>query len=252
MKVSTAVATGPSTAGARWDWTAVDADDLLRALGRMDLSMPPRGMGRTSKHVEDWMLGRLVATLARTSHLDYPFSAIKTERPDFVITAGPRSIGIEVTEATTLGHVHSVANQQFPEGVMIDESLFRYGVAPLSRSEIEAHLRSRKLTGPGWVGDEVERDWAAGVLDSVARKTRKLNEDTYSRLGQNWLLIRDLIPGALLNLDRAVELLRPLLATLSDLHQFDLVAVDTNAVEGGSRLVLVSSAGGFSLPIHRL
>ena len=251
MNVSGSVAIDPSRTSC-WDWTATNADQLLRQLARMDFSMPPRGMGRLASHVEHRMLGRLLATLARTPFLDYPISVTKTERPDFVITAGSRKIGLEVTEATTLGHVHALANQQFPDGALIDESLFRFGGEPLTRSEIEAHLHSRRLTGPGWVGDEVERDWAAGVLAAVTTKARKLNEATYSRPGQNWLSIYDRIPGGLLDLDRGLEILRPQLAALSDSHRFDFIAVDTSSVEGGPRLVLVSGAGGFSLPIHRL
>jgi len=198
------------------------------------------------------MLGRILATLAQTSFLDYPITVAKSERPDFLVAAGPRQIGVEVTEATTeaYGHVHAIANRHYPGGVLVDESLFRFGSERLTGPEIDEHLRSRKLTGPGWVGDTVEQQWAARIADAVATKTRKLNEQTYSRQGQNWLSIYDQIPGGLLDLQRGLELLQPQLASLTSPHQFDVVAIDTGSVPDGAQLVLVSRAGGFPLPIR--
>jgi hypothetical protein len=78
----------------------------------MDISVPARTEGRTTRHTETWTIARLLATLA----------AYHRDKPDIALTSGGLEIGIEITEAISTQYaayqaletdLHRRSKQQF-------------------------------------------------------------------------------------------------------------------------------------------
>jgi hypothetical protein len=180
----------------------------------MSISVSPRGVGRTSAETEMWSICRLLATLNRMSRLGFPLKLVKSERPDFVISFnGDEAIGIEVTEVVDqdFARVQTLPEAREPASVL-DRSLFRWGDARRSLAELREIASQTRLTGPGWSGFAVESEFATAMQDRIAHKTRKLAEDTYSRFGEDWLLIYNNLMLPQPDLPLAVSYLRSNLA----------------------------------------
>jgi hypothetical protein len=76
------------------DLTARSADELRRAVSIVDISVAPRGEGRTSEQRERWSICRFLAAVAETDWLRYPVTLAKRERPDYVLTETCHRIGL--------------------------------------------------------------------------------------------------------------------------------------------------------------
>ncbi len=71
---------------------------------------------------------------------------------------------------------------------VVDPSLYKWGTAGRTRRQMADEAARTKLTGYGWVGDSVERQFAAMAADIVSSKSAKLL-DGYERFDCDSLLI---------------------------------------------------------------
>lgn len=169
--------------------SAHSRDSLLSSLSRIDISMPFRDSNRTTAHTERWSICRLLSTLAWENKLDYPCVGHKSERPDYVFRLGVQSVGIEITEAVKEDLARTEVLPKADPSSVIDISLFKWRDRRKKLDELRQIARETKLTGPGWTGDEPEQEFADAISDVVENKTRKLNEDNFSRFDEDWLVI---------------------------------------------------------------
>ena len=150
---------------------------LQHAIESLAIDVPPRDQGRTTEDCEQWQIERLLQALLQAGELPLPVSLTKRERPDFLLTAGTHSVGIEPTEAINRDYVaatmHPNARQS---GSLVDPSLYRWGTAGRTREQIAEEAGRTELTGDGWAGDSVEREFGAMVADIVRSKSAKLRD----------------------------------------------------------------------------
>jgi hypothetical protein len=136
----------------------------------------------------------------------------------------------------------AIGNTKYP-GALVDESLFTWGSPKKTPQQIHTHLRTRgnRLTGPGWLADAVEHEWATAVIDTTRSKLDKLNEPDFRRQDENWLAIFDNVPGAALEIGKAIQFLRAALvlepqrpASFSPifiLHSVEILVIDRTSVQ---------------------
>ena len=117
-----------------------------------------------------------------------PFELNKRESPDFEIKIGTTFLGVETMEAVNRSYAHADAlRNDLDHDTVLDKSYFKWG-ADRDRGEIETILSHRRLTGRGWHGDSVEREFAQSIADCVNGKHSKLVNE-YCRFEKNYLLI---------------------------------------------------------------
>jgi hypothetical protein len=156
---------------------AASGDQLRGLLEQVDLTVPKRKDGRRTGHRERYCVVHYLRTLERNGLLEYPFQVAKGESPDFVVEAGRRRFGLEVTDAGS------------PE--------FQRAASRLEKAPAGSILEGRTIRKPGeafqsepYLGDEPERLWTADVLKAVEDKERLLAN--YRELPDYQLLIYDL------------------------------------------------------------
>lgn len=102
----------------------------------------------------------------------------------------------------------AIANREFPKATIVDRSVFGWG-AEWTAEEIREHLRSEghRLSGDGWAGDAVEREWAEAVRKAVAKKTERLNAPGFRLFAKNWLGTYASSPGPVFNVTVGASLM---------------------------------------------
>ena len=112
-------------------------------------------------------------------------------------------IGVETTEAINRDYVraqmHPAAQE---EGAVVDPSLYKWGTEGRPKSQIREEAGRTQLSGCGWVGDSVEREFARSIVDVVQRKTLKLRSH-YERYESDHLLVYHNHPSPAINIDKA-------------------------------------------------
>lgn len=182
---------------------ANSADDLLKTLACIDISVPDRTKPRTEA-IERYSVCRLLSTLARTEYLLYPLSLKRRERPDFLLTCNGQEIGIELTQATSEDYsafrTHVERSQQRYKGHwhFIEPTHFRHG-KPLNKKQQDDLLDSEKLKGRPWSGDEAEKEWSLYIRDALKNKQSKFQKNNFAKFDQNWLAIHHNSPASFLN-----------------------------------------------------
>lgn len=185
--------------------------DLDRLLATWNPSVLPRGAGRTKQQTEPWVSRRFLLAALHFESLQFPFTPRPGERPDLMLELSGATIGVEITETVSpsLAQAYAIARKQYPNAV-IDRSIFRWGTE-FTPQEIHAHLaQANRLTGPGWMGDSVEREWAAAASDTIAAKTASLNKPGYRAADAYWLVAYASSPGPALDIRVAAQFLSPL------------------------------------------
>lgn len=170
--------------------SARNSNELIDALKRVDISVPSRSEGQNSEFRERWSMYRLLATLCKIDVLDFPVICNHEDKPDFYLLNGTNEIGVECTDAIHEDYAHAESISEKYQGSVTDPDFFRVGERK-SAKEIHDIARRAKLTGPGWDGDESEREWAKGILKTVDDKTKKLREKEFRKYPKNGLLIFD-------------------------------------------------------------
>ncbi len=208
---------------------AASKSELISFLSRIDISVPPRTEGRTTKHCERWSICRLLATRADYHLLSYPLSLKHQDRPDFKLILGKDVIGIEFTEAIPQDYAaaSALSKKEHSDG-FLDMSLFKWGTKKRSVANLRSIVTQEELSGPGWDGDSVEREWTQAIAEIVNKKTHKLTSSGFEKLPINWLLIYDNLPLPMLENDKALKYLKEILQSYWNIGgRFDIVMVET-------------------------
>lgn len=224
--------------------SAHNRDSLLSSLCTIDTAVPPRGKQRRTEHTECWSICRLLSTLAWNNKLEYPCIVEKSERPDYVIRLGENRVGVEFTEAVKEDLARAQVLPEAKLNSVIDISLFKWRDQKKTLEELRKIVMQTKLSGPGWAGDEPEREFADAISDKIEDKTKKLNEETFSRFNEDWLLIYENLSLPALRRDIAASYLCLSLATYWATTSFHKVFV-----ESGEFMVELSKD---TLSMHRI
>jgi hypothetical protein len=225
--------------------SANSASQLTTILLGIDLSVSPRGDGRTTEETERWSICRLLATLNKEQKLIFPFQLTKSEKPDFTATNGNTSVGFELTEVVKEDLARALALPESNRGIT-DHSFFRWNDQKRTLQELRELMGKEKLTGPGWVGFEAEKEFADAIADRIRNKTEKLLT-TYSRYDEDWLLIYQNLSLPALHLTLAIGYL---VVSLQDYWSYD--GFNVVAIESGNYLILLSGNGINTYEINNL
>ncbi len=204
--------------------SAADATQLRTALGSLDIAVPLRSEGRTTRHVERYACVRLLATLP-FAEWQFPLAIDHADRPDFHIIDGDRDIGLEHVEAVPQNQAHADVMRE--QGVGPDTYFLR-AAQPGERRKTGAQLRREILEdaqGGPWIGDSPERQWAQAMGYFIERKVEAARRPGFTRRAESWLLVYDNWPLPVIAPELAAQKLvaRPELA--AGLSCFDRIFV---------------------------
>lgn len=165
-------------------------DELVQKLIEIDISVLPRGQGRTNDQVERWVMYRAIATLLENNGIEYPISLLKRERPDYLLQSGIKKIGCEITEAINEDYLKAQSLTDASQNkFVVDVSLFKWDTPKRNLVELREIASRDKLTGFGWASNSVEREYAKIICDVAQAKTIKMAKTGYERFCENYLLI---------------------------------------------------------------
>ena len=194
---------------------AASASRLRNTLSAIDISVPLRTEGRTTDHAETWSICRFLATFSEV--FEYPLTLSHQDRPDFLLAEPGRKIGIEVTELVPRNYaaIDAYREKRNVEGPF---GLQRHNPEdpPLRGPALAAQAESVD-SGDVWVGDSVERDWAAAARVAICGKITKADKDGFERFDEDWLLIYDNWPVPGLDQEKAILLLAQHLNSIKNL-----------------------------------
>ena len=83
------------------------------------------------------------------------------------------------------------------------------------------------LSGPGWAGDSVEREWSGAMLHFVKNKIETLAKEGFAKFKQNWLLIYDNWSLPVLDREKAAQFLSPKFIESNCFNSFSTVCIIT-------------------------
>lgn len=170
---------------------ADDSAELLSKLAAVDISVPLQTEGRSTEHREQYMVARLLATLAETQHLAFPLALEHRDKPDFALKIDSHTIGIECVESVheEWAQIRAIRERDFPDA-LIFLPMLKPGKKNFSMAE-KIEIARGDRAGPPWVGGMAERQWAQAHMYVIEQKTKKLRAGNYSNCTENWLLIQD-------------------------------------------------------------
>jgi len=204
--------------------SADTSDEFSRALERLDVQVPSRAEMRTTDHVERHTVARLLTTLPK-DRFDYPLSISHGDTPDFRLTMGSRTVGIEHTEGITENEAHAQALRAKGNGPSV------YFVphpklveAKKSSKQLILEIQADEPSEP-WFGDSAERDWAQFMRHFLQRKAVAFNRSEFEKFSQNWLVIYDNLPLPHVDLEKAAALLFENLNSTDGFSDFDHIFV---------------------------
>lgn len=170
---------------------ATSKTELTEILRKTDISVPPRGMGRTSDHTEIYTVAYFLSAMLHADKLSYPFLAVKSERPDFILSIDGMKVGVEHTEAVSENQ--ALRDIVGAKGIGPDVKFIRRsfpGERTKKFKEIEEEVKLNVPSGP-WIGDSVECEWADAMLHFLIKKVAVKQKSGFSQFSKNWLLIYD-------------------------------------------------------------
>ncbi|MCP3922792.1 MAG: hypothetical protein GY714_09430, partial [Desulfobacterales bacterium] len=115
--------------------------------------------------------------------------------------------GIECTEAIPQDYAHATAiSEKNADDTVTDMSLFEWGQKKTPKNIYEI-TSCTELTGPGWVNDNPEHEWAFAMSEVTKTKTSLLQKQDYNKYSKNYLLIYDNLPRPLIDFNKACSFL---------------------------------------------
>jgi len=135
-----------------------------------------------------------------------PLTVTKSERPDFIIEAGGRKYGIEITWSCHQGleeaeaHLGSSKTKTFHR---ISRNWFT-GVGAKGK-ELGYYLEGKQGDSIIWGSREMATEWAGHIVNALSKKIESFNKDEFQKFEKNWLLVTDKMAFEFLDLDAALE-----------------------------------------------
>ena len=170
---------------------------------------------------------RCLSSIAKHNFLRYPVKLTKRERPDWLLELGKERIGCEITEAVSSEKLRAESLPEArAEGAVLDVSLFKHGQDQRSLDDLREIAAREKLTGSGWAGDSVEKEYAAIVYDVAQKKTTTLNKEGFEKFDENWLLIYCNYNLPILDQIKAASFCRQTLESYWGSNSFDKIFVE--------------------------
>ena len=168
-----------------------DAGSLVSGLRSIYVQVPSQPRHQKSADLELDALIALAISIPWAAS-DFPLEIWRRERPDFLIRAGGREIGVEHTEAVSQNIAHELALRaegHGPDSYVAVRRPSRFNEPTLSRKEIlESIHHPRQFPS---MGHEIERCWVQAMVGFAGRKTASAKKDGYQAYAENWLLIYD-------------------------------------------------------------
>lgn len=220
---------------------AGSAQQLVTLAKSLKITVPPREENRY-KSPEAWSICSLLIALAETHHIKYPVKAIYMDKPDLDIIFKNDKVGVEITEAIPedFAHAEVLAKRKYPDSI-VDRSMFSWLSPRKDSSEIHRILQtsSKKLIGPGWKNDSLEREWAVAIFDTICIKLEKINKKDYRDFPRYWLIIYDNLHLSTQYLQLMVKYLRQILPHQpKNNRMFQYIFIEEN-----STLIAISKNG---------
>lgn len=137
---------------------------------------------------------------------DFPLRLTKSERPDFSLQLGDRTVGIEHTEAVPTNVAHACALR-----ASLGRTTYLIWSATVdeprkSREQLLAEIESNRMPPP-MIGDSVERGWAEAMGRFVGEKMASAIKPGYAAHDEDWLVIYDNWPAPALQRQLAIKIL---------------------------------------------
>ncbi|MGF6528040.1 hypothetical protein ABID77_003352 [Variovorax sp. PvP013] len=155
-------------------FTATNQVQLADAVAALHIKVTPRHLGRKSWQVEQWAIHQLLQALPMRRY-SFPVMLTRTERPDFILSLGGCTVGIEHTEAVS----HVEAKIDVEQGKLSAASgellVPRLLDARTPHDEPISRLDAQTYQGIGtpFVGDEYGQNWLAAMSHFVTLKVQK-------------------------------------------------------------------------------
>jgi hypothetical protein len=222
--------------------SATTFQDLHEQLPSLNAVVPPHPEPRGDTP-EIYSIARLLGTMPLRDS-DFPLQLAKTERPDFALQLGVRSIGIEHTEAVAENAAHERklrAGQPGKDVYLIQPA--RVGEPRKSRKVLQDEIDRNRMPPP-MMGDSVERNWADAMEYFISKKVASAQKPGYAVHDEQWLVVYDNWQGFALERQHALALLQGHLAACDPFATFARVFILTGAL-----LVELARSG---LLLHRM
>ena len=165
----------------------------------------------------------------RLSQMGYAFDSIKaSEKPDFILTANGRQVGLEVTRSVNEDTMRALKLQRekFPFCGICFPNRIRQG-PQLNKEDLAKSLLSLVPKAPPAVSPLLE--WQRRINKTLIAKRNKLNQPDYQNFDEDWLLIYDILPPILERIHDSPErlLLQMFEQTPKPSKDFDVVFVNS-------------------------
>ena len=215
---------------------ALSREDLIRTLGRIDISVPSRAAGRTTKHVERWCICRLLSTFSTSDLLEYPLTVIFRDKPDIQLGQDSHLIGIEITEAVFENAARIQAIRE--SDVFKKDDCFLSHKHSVNDRKFNTKKARKMATQDGqepWFSGQAEREWIKAMMYCIGDKEKKALRSGFQRYPDNWLLIYDNLSLPVMDLDYVLIQLFKLLNQRDDETFFSHICI-----EKGKQLILIT------------
>ena len=215
---------------------AISRDDLIGKLGTIDISVPSRAAGRTTKHVERWCICRLLSTLSTSDLLDYPLTVIFRDKPDIQLGQDTHLIGIEITEAVFENAAKIQAIRE--SDIFKQDDCFLNHKHSITAPKFNTKKARKMATQDGqepWFSGQAEREWIKAMIHRIDEKEKGALKTDFQRYPDNWLLIYDNLSLPVMDLD---DVLIPLFQLLNQRN--DEVFFSHICIEKGEQLILIT------------
>lgn len=132
--------------------TASSSVELLARLAATDITVPLVTEGRTSRHREQYVMARFLATRAKQNELRFPLSLVHDDQPDFVLTEDSSVVAIECIEAVPEEwyEIEALRERFYPDEMNFGQ-IYRPGQRVFTMQQLH-DIASGKQAGPPWAG----------------------------------------------------------------------------------------------------
>jgi hypothetical protein len=128
--------------------------------------------------------------------LEWPIHCLKSESPDFQLSIGKTTIGLEHSTITSSKYMQFRSEHiRNPKEETIWTDTFRIGGAPIDEINL------------GWVGDGVEKEWVLLAISRIVDKYDKLNKNHFCKFDRNELILNTISYLPALDIIRAIPML---------------------------------------------